>query len=248
MDILDKPIVLVLGHTGMLGHIVKKYLEQFYTVETVDARWPSAEFKTEIKNFKATHIVNCIGAIHQRTKDFDVNFELPIWLDFNFDGKIIHPGTDCEIDDDEYGNSKRVAAEWILQNGKNTKIIKTSIIGPELNSSSSFLYWFLSNADGSTVRGYSNHKWNGNTTYFWAKHCKLMIDSWESYPTQTILQGNTYSKFEMLNIFNAIYSRNIKINDFKTEKDVDKCLIGDILTPPLEVQIKEMNLFYNENR
>jgi dTDP-4-dehydrorhamnose reductase len=244
MGTLDKPTVLILGHTGMLGHMVKRYLEQFYTVETISYRWPSDEFKTQIKNSKVDYIVNCIGAIHQRTKDFDVNFELPIWLDSNFNGKIIHPGTDCEIDNDEYGTSKRVAAEWILQNGKNTKIIKTSIIGPELNSNSSFLYWFLSNEDGSTVRGYSNHMWNGNTTYLWAKHCKMIIDNWDAYKVQTILQGNTYSKFEMLKLFNTIYGRNINIDSFKTEQDVNKCLTGDILTPALDLQIKEMNSFY----
>lgn len=244
MDILNKPTILILGHTGMLGHMVKKYLEQFYTIDIINNRWPSSEFKTEIKNSKATYIVNCIGAIHQRTKDFDVNFELPIWLDSNFNGKIIHPGTDCEVDSDAYGTSKRIAAEWILQKGKNTKIIKTSIIGPELNSNSSFLYWFLSNVDGSTVNGYANHKWNGNTTYYWAKYCKTIIDDWQSYECQTILQGNTYSKFEMLNLFNTIYNRNIKINSFKTEYEVNKCLVGEILTPSLDIQIKEMNSFY----
>ena len=54
--------------------------------------------------------------------------------DENTNCKIIHPGTDCEMDDDDYGNSKRIASEWIKSSGQNTKIIKTSILGPELNT------------------------------------------------------------------------------------------------------------------
>ena len=76
--------VLILGHRGMLGHMVKMYLEQFYTIETISDRWGTEEFKAAIQESDADYLINCIGAIPQRTKDFTINWELPIWLDQNF--------------------------------------------------------------------------------------------------------------------------------------------------------------------
>ena len=131
--------VLVLGHKGMLGHMVSKLLtSKNVEVTTTDCRWSTSCFKNTIKGFNGDYIINCIGAIHQRTDQFNINWELPQWLDENSNCKIIHPGTDCEMDDDDYGNSKRIAAEWIKSLGKNTKIIKTSILGPEISTKDKF--------------------------------------------------------------------------------------------------------------
>ena len=83
--------ILVLGHKGMLGHMVHKYLSTKNDCEllTTDLRWPSEDFENLIIDFwygqQGDYIINCIGAIHQRTSDFDVNTELPIWLDDNID-------------------------------------------------------------------------------------------------------------------------------------------------------------------
>ena len=137
--------ILILGSNGMLGHMVKKYLEQYHEIETINHRWPSEEFKLAVIDSNADFLINCVGAIPQRTKDFGINWELPIWLDQYFKGKIVHPSTDCEMDDDDYGLSKAKAANWIVDSGKRTKMIKASIIGPELNGHFSMLYWFLSN-------------------------------------------------------------------------------------------------------
>jgi dTDP-4-dehydrorhamnose reductase len=180
MDILNRKI-LILGSNGMLGHMVKKYLEQRYEIETINHRWPSDEFKTAIKKSNSNFLINCIGAIPQRTKDFSINWEIPKWLDENFNGNIIHPATDCEMDNDAYGISKKKAADWIIEFGKRTKMIKTSIIGPELNGSASMLYWFLSNKYHSEVNGYSNHTWNGITTFHWAKFSEELIKNWDNH-------------------------------------------------------------------
>ena len=45
--------VLILGHTGMLGHMVLKYLKyKGVNVDTTNLRWPSEEFKNYIKEIK----------------------------------------------------------------------------------------------------------------------------------------------------------------------------------------------------
>ena len=122
--------VLVLGHKGMLGHMVVKYLtDNNIDVVTTNVRWPESPFKLGIK---LDYVINCIGAIPQRTDNFDINWHLPIWLDLHSPCKVIHPGTDCEMDDDEYGISKRIASNYIINSGNQTKILKTSIIGPTL--------------------------------------------------------------------------------------------------------------------
>ena len=133
--------ILLLGHTGMLGNAVHQCLN--VKIETTDLRWPDDEFKSFIKNYEGDYIVNCIGAIPQRTDKFEINYELPIWLEENSNCKIIHPGTDCETDNDEYGVSKRKASSYLTVHGTNTKIIKTSIIGHEIDSKVGLLDWFL---------------------------------------------------------------------------------------------------------
>jgi len=236
--------ILILGSNGMLGHMVKKYLEQYHEIETINHRWPSEEFKSAVIDSDSDFLINCVGAIPQRTKNFDINWELPIWLDKYFNGKIVHPSTDCEMDDDPYGLSKRIAADWIMDSGERTKMIKASIIGPELNGQASMLYWFLSNEDGSQVNGYSNHMWNGITTFSWAKFCKKLLDSWDEYPKRTVLGSKCVSKYEMCKIFNKVYDRNIAVNAFETEHPVNKCLDCDINYGQIKDQILEMKEFY----
>ena len=243
--------ILILGHKGMLGHMVHKYLSTKNDCElvTTDLRWSTTEFKNFVKDFcwgqNGDYIVNCIGAIHQRTTEFDVNIDLPIWLDKNVfrKCKIIHPGTDCEIDDDDYGTSKRKAAEYLKEKGKTTKTINTSIIGTELNTKASLLEWFLS--EDSEVYGYTKAKWNGVTTLQWAKQCYSLISNWDDYNTETILYSDSVSKFELLNTIKTVFNKKIKVIEKKLGKD--KCLDGDLYTRNIKEQLIELKEFYYDN-
>ena len=96
--------VLVLGHFGMLGSTVYDYLKTMDDVLIVMTRhrWPTDSFKTSVRNFDGDYIINCIGAIPQRTNKFDVNYELPIWLDKNVSCRVIHQDTDSKRDEDDY--------------------------------------------------------------------------------------------------------------------------------------------------
>ena len=230
--------VLILGSKGMLGHMVHKYLKSLdVKVETYEGRWP--EDKSQILEFNGDYIINCIGAIPQRRNVFNINYELPIWLDSNTSCKIIHPGTDC--DDDDYGNSKKKATNFILTQGKNTKIIKTSILGPELQGGASLLEWFLSQEE--EINGYTKAIWNGNTTLEWAKHCYEIILEWGKFETETVLQGETISKYDLLKTISEVYNKQIKINPI--EKGVDRRLLGDIKTPSIKTQLIELKQFGN---
>ena len=236
--------ILILGHTGMLGHMVHKYLtSKSLNVETTNQRWPSQEFKEFVKEYDGDFIINCIGAIHQKTKNFDINWELPIFLDFYSKCKIIHPGTDCEMDDDDYGTSKRIAKDFIVNTSKNTKSIKTSIIGPELNGKASLMEWFLSNNDESTVNGYSKFYWNGNTTLTWSEFTYNVIKNWDKFEVETILASECISKKEILDSINVVFERKINITE-KPEISFNKCFDGGIITPHIKEQLLKLKDFY----
>jgi dTDP-4-dehydrorhamnose reductase len=236
--------ILVLGHKGMLGHMVCKYLnDQGFNIKTIDYKFPSDEFKYYVKTFSGDFIINCIGAIPQKTSTFNINTELPIWLSDNASSKVIHPGTDCEIDDDEYGNSKRIARDYIIKNSNNTKIVKASIIGPELESKSSLLEWFLNSEN--EVKGYTKAMWNGITTLEWAKQCLNLIKNWSAYDKETIIQGECLSKFELLNKIKLVFNKEINI--LPIEKGINKCLVGKIQAPKINIQLHELKEYYYDN-
>ena len=194
--------ILILGHKGMLGHMVYKVLSDSYEIKTINERFPN--WNKELFD-GIDLIINCIGAIPQKTEEFDINWQIPLWLDKNTDCNIIHPATDCEIDDSSYGISKKQASNYIKDHCKTTKIIQTSIIGPELNSNYSLLEWFLSQR--GEVNGYTEAIWNGVTTLEWAKQCKVVIDNWDSTPILTILYSNKVSKFNLLVIIQQLYNK-----------------------------------------
>jgi dTDP-4-dehydrorhamnose reductase len=234
--------ILILGHKGMLGHMLVKYLtDQNYTIHTVSFRFPSKEFKDEILNFKGDYIINAIGAIPQKTNLFDINHELPIWLDKYANTKTIHAGTDCEIDNDEYGISKRIASDYIKKFSTNTKIIKSSIVGPELDSKSSLLEWFL-NSIGE-VKGFKNAMWNGITTLQWAMICDKIMSGWDSYPIENIVYSDCISKFDLLNQIKLVFQKDIIILE-DNRYGINKCLKGNIKTENIKSQLLYLKKYY----
>ena len=178
--------VLVLGHSGMLGSAVCDYLSELDDVSTVMTRhrWPSDSFKTSIYNFDGDYTINCIGSIPQRTDKFEINYELPIWLDENVSCSVIHQDTDSWEEKDEYSLSKIKASNYIALHGSRTKMIKTCVIGHGKDKVS-LLDWFL-NSEGE-VSGYTECYWNGNTTLQWAKQCVELMVNWKKYAKNTTM-------------------------------------------------------------
>jgi dTDP-4-dehydrorhamnose reductase len=236
--------VLILGNQGMLGHMLSLYFETQKNIKIIKikSRWPEESFFNEIKNFKGQFIINCIGAIPQKTKNFHINYELPIWLSENSNCAIIHPGTDCEMDMDDYGLSKKKASDYIKNISINTKILKSSIIGPEINNSASLLEWFLNN-NNKYVNGYTDAMWNGVTTLEWAKQCYKLIENWNDYKKETIIQSNCISKYELLITIKNIFEKQIEILPI-SGLGKNKCLNGEIFTKDISQQIIELKKFY----
>jgi len=234
--------VLVLGHKGMLGHMVAMYLRsKDVDVITTNIRWPKSPFT--LSNVDCDYVINCIGAIPQRTADFDINWQLPIWLDLHAPCKVIHPGTDCEMDSDVYGVSKNIAAEYIRNLSKQTKSIKTSIIGPEMSGNASLMEWFL-NQEGE-VFGYTKALWNGNTTLEWAKQCFILINNWNSNHNEIVISSTPISKYNLLNAIKDVFNKDIGI--IEQDKGSNKCLEGTIYTGTIQEQLEELKEYYYDH-
>lgn len=264
-----KKTILILGHNGMLGHMVKKYfdtLENHYNVQTIDGYFPEKEFLDKILNTNCDVIVNCIGKIPQKKPNnyetYLINVTLPIWLAENKkDALIIHPSTDCVFSgkttakcyyisdrmdaSDAYGTSKRHVSE-ILSLYSNVREIRTSIIGPELKNKTSLFEWVLNKSENEEILGYNNHCWNGITTLEWGKflHEILQTDLNEKL---YIVGSDANSKYDILikicNTFNI--KRNIKKHDTK-DGLVNKCLYPYYRRINLEEQLVELKSFYYE--
>jgi len=234
-------IILVLGHRGMLGSTVTKYFTSLnFEIKTIESKCPTKHFEDKILTFKGDYIINCIGAIPQRTKDFKVNTDLPIWLSNNAPCRVIHPGTDCEMDTDVYGVSKRLAREYLECYSVNTKVLQTSIIGHEQGTSFGLLEWFL--AQQGEVKGYTEAMWNGITTLEWAIQASNLIKDWSTYKTVTVLESEPISKYNLLSLIKEIYNKQVEITPVSLGKN--KCLVGDIKTKSLKDQLLDLKNFH----
>ena len=144
-------------------------------------------------------IINCIGVIkpHINEKDsgsilnaIEVNSIFPATLaniseELNI--KVIQIATDCvysgriggynetELHDaeDVYGKTKSLG-EVI---SSNVMHLRVSIIGPELGRSTSLLEWFRNQPHGQELNGFTDHLWNGVTTYHFARICEGIVSS-----------------------------------------------------------------------
>ena len=239
--------ILILGHNGMLGNAVYKYFNNCndYEVSIITtSRYPEEEFLSYIKEYDGDYIINCIGAIPQKTNNFEINCLLPVYLDLNTKCKIIHPGTDCESDTTQYGISKRIASDWLWYIGTNTKIIKTSIIGIDKKGYYSLLSWVLSQTN--EIDGYVDAKWNGVTSLTWAKYCEYLILNWDNAPRERIISCTTnVSKYTLLKLICEIFNHDIKINPIYG-KGNDKTLKHGLLLEHIVTQLLELKEFYNE--
>jgi dTDP-4-dehydrorhamnose reductase len=235
--------VLLLGRNGMLGDAVSKYFltQADYEIVTNTERWPSDGFVHEIVALKPDFIINAIGKIPQRkpteVEYLETNVDLPLFLN-TLGIKVIHPSTDCEFSGDlpignaysrtslrdahdTYGISKATVSSQLEIAASYTKIIRTSIIGHELHSHVSLLDWFLQSE--TSVRGYTNHYWNGITTLMWAQLAKRLMDEWNSFPVLNQYATLPYhTKYEILTIMREVYDIEIEIAPFETEEPVNK--------------------------
>jgi dTDP-4-dehydrorhamnose reductase len=253
--------ILVLGHKGMLGQVVASYYKKkHFDVITTDLRFDKDNFEQWsefVKNQGDCVIINCIGKIKQKTDDtFDLiwaNSILPLQLAniMSSNQFLIHPSTDCVFEGnknepytlsdasdakDIYGWSKRLG-EVALKNNQKAIVVRVSIIGPDSSPQpKGLLGWFLSQPEGSELRGFTNHTWNGITTLEWCIQVEKMLDNISAFGGKLIQLGTIqyYSKYEMLLLFQEVYKTSHKIVAHKTDNPIFRHLKPTIVSENLQ--------------
>ena len=246
--------VAILGATGMLGSMVHRYLSQQPGYDlSVSTRYVLDAENTTVtllSNLLRGHdyAINCIGIIKPRIDELDpisvkraiqVNSLFPHLLAKAAEAtncKVIQIATDCVYSGttggytessphdatDVYGKTKSLGEV----HSSNVHHLRCSIIGPEIKGHKSLLDWFLSQPQGATVKGFTNHRWNGITTLAFAKICHgIMNNNFTCFPLEHIVPGNTVTKAELLSHFAYFYNRlEVSIGEARAPASVDRTL------------------------
>lgn len=265
--------VLVLGHRGMLGHVVAEYFRRAgLEVVLAEARFDIAAPESlweELAAHEPDVVVNCVGAIKQKESDpktlYATNSLFPWLLRLKLHERalLLQPSTDCiysgsrggySIEDaadakDDYGLSKAIGEQVGLKTS--TRVIRCSIIGPEVSEKGHGLMgWFLGQREGGTVRGFSDHLWNGITTLEWAKIALEETQAWIADPSPRLLPphqpgtAEIHTKAEMLQMIAEVWKKRVEIQAEPSGTRIDRSLKPTQIRKPLRQQLHELRSWY----
>lgn len=246
--------VLILGHRGMVGHMIYAYLNRKdYTVITADEligyrfnllnHLTALEEKINLTPVK--YIINCIGLLIKNSNEnpinaIKINSLFPhqlVKIADETDAQVIHLSTDCYMDDNVYGRSKRAGEINYL----NHLAIRTSVIGPEIKKGGGLFEWFM--RQENETNGYANVIWDGITTLELAKFIDWYMQTEDKlYGIKNLRSSKAISKYDLLRLIKKTYKKNIKINKV-TDIVEDKTEKNDFLEykiPTYKWMIKEL--------
>lgn len=272
LDNIKNMKIYVLGASGMLGKYVSTYLKQkFYVIDINRNKIDAANLKQEELHAKLFHlglksgdvVINCMGTIKPMVdalgdlNAIQVNSVFPRILanvSEEIGAHLIHPTTDCVYsglkgsysEDDKYDVSDVYGMSKAMGEPYNCTVIRTSIIGEEVNQGRSLVEWVKSSAN-QTVNGFTNHNWNGVTCLQFAKICEELIKNNNYWVGTKHIHSNTLNKQELVQTISDVYELNITVEPKETPIKCDRSMstIYDtgIKVPTLLEQIKEMKDF-----
>lgn len=242
--------ILVIGSTGMLGHVVSIYLkEQGHDIYKTNRKKegdlyydPNEDIKKIeeiIKEVKPDTIINCIGLLNKYAEEHKreavlINSYLPHYLDdlsriYNF--KFIHISTDCVFEGTigKYTeNSLRDATSFYGRSkalgeieNTNSITLRTSIIGPDPNPNGIGLFKWFMNSEG-TINGYTKAIWSGVTTIELAKQINIALEN-NLRGLYHVVNGESISKYDLLNLIKDVFNKEIEIlkeENFTSDKSI----------------------------
>lgn len=266
--------IIIFGANGMLGKYVSQYFSEQENYNVINktrkdinlAETSIKEIEANLESYENPVIINCAGAIIQKIRDYGeldmikVNSVFPWQLAEVCEKnsyKLIHITTDCVFSGlegmynedaihsplDVYGKSKS------LGEPNYGTIIRTSIIGEELQGKKSFIEW-LKSEKGNTVNGYTRNIWNGITCLQFAKICDKVIS--ENLYWNGIRHFNSpdkLNKADMIKVISDIFNLDLKVNDVLLPKQMcdrtvsSKYDITNYNIPTIKDQLIEMKKF-----
>jgi dTDP-4-dehydrorhamnose reductase len=225
--------ILVLGGSGMAGHVIAGYLKQvghdiMYTVRKEDPEGIRLDVRNleSVRNLilkeKPEILINGVGLLNDYAEKhvmdaIKVNSLLPHVLTEILDeygGKLIHISTDCVFSGEKGGYMEQSERDGITVYSKSKALgevdrpphltVRTSIIGPELKEDGiGLLGWFLKQS--GSINGYENVYWNGVTTLELAKAINHFIRDGVT-GLYHLCANEKISKFELLKLFQEIFN------------------------------------------
>jgi dTDP-4-dehydrorhamnose reductase len=194
------------------------------------------------------YVVNCIGVIKQRMDDsrsadriraIRINSEFPYALSdlSSRQGfRVIQIATDCVFTGAEGNYLENSHHDAIDVYGKTKSLgevpdarflnLRCSIIGREVSGATSLVEWLLSQPQGGSIDGYTDHIWNGVTTAVFANLVAGLIGTRsELSGTFHFVPGESISKFELARSVLALFARgDVRVKPTSTPSPTDRTL------------------------
>jgi dTDP-4-dehydrorhamnose reductase len=193
-------------------------------------------------------VVNCIGIIKPYINDsdpkqtetaFEINGAFPNRLEAwasKQGAKVIQIATDCVFSGskgdylensehdalDVYGKSKSMGEA----KGASMMHLRVSIIGPEVDRNSSLLEWVRNQPKSAEISGYTDHFWNGITSFHFAKIARGIIDNDIFEPgVFHVLPKDSVTKSELVGLIAMYLGRSdIKVKPTATGANINRTL------------------------
>jgi dTDP-4-dehydrorhamnose reductase len=263
--------VFILGHRGMLGHVVaRRAAERGYVVVTTDARFGGGArdpLLEAARGSEADVVLNCLGCTPSRSSDLwtltvaNALFPLHLAAQLRPAQYLIHASTDCvfagargqyTIDSprdavDPYGFSKLLGEE--IQRRPNTTVVRTSIVGPNPAAPRGLMAWFLAQPESVDVPGYVNHRWNGMTTLDWADFALDLADARIAQPSRSaaaVMQPATevVTKYELLCTIRDVAAPTRRVRPVSAAAAIDRSLVPTDARGPIREQLERLVEWY----
>ncbi len=258
--------VFVLGHRGMLGHVVARAVAQKgHEVVTSPERYsgsPRDPLVEAVRASRCSAVFNCLGSTKRREQDltelYHANAQFPAHLAARLhpDQHLVHASTDCVFDGqqgnyrvedeptagDVYGFSKRLGE--MISGQPNVTVIRVSVIGPDYRPHTrGLLAWFLHHPTSAPVPGFTNWRWNGITTLEWANIALGVITRG---PGGGVCQPATQaiSKYELLVKFRDAYGTKHEITPAEAPTAIDRTLVPTELRASIDEQLARLRDWY----
>ena len=258
-------ILHIIGHKGILGSAMAKYLCSRYDYilhDRIDPHDPSLPGHIE-----GDWVINCAGALKPTIDETgpeyaaEVNTLLPQTLSSYCEWnklRLVCFSSDCvytgkrDLKDGGYKECDKpdaiddiYAMTKALGEPAYGMTLRTSFIGHEDRTTPrGMLGWFL-NSKGQQIDGYTNCYWNGVTALQLAKIVDIIItDRLYDYGLYHVHSPNVVTKYDICNMVNDIYNLQMRVNPTQA-KSIMSTEIMSVLNRTLDSEYdfcKHLNL------